>query len=122
MQLSDTANYNLTRADLLSPRPLHHPHIPPAAAEAVALLQGCFVGKTESFEQSSRGGVTFEDPGFQAVEVEVIYRPVGDEPNTGTTVAMVAVGWTPNTDTDLGVAVASVDGVERTFTDQATDR
>ena len=51
----------------------------------------------------------------------MIYCPVGDEPNTGAAVALVAVGWTPNTDTDLGVAVAPVDGVEGAFTDQAAD-
>ena len=55
------------------------------------------------------------------MEVEVVYRPVGDEPNTGAAVAVLAVGWTPDADTDLGVAVAPVDGVEGAFTDQATD-
>ena len=79
------------------------------------------MGKAESFEQSSRGGVACEDPGFQAVEVEVVYRPVGDEPNAGAAVALVAVGWTPNTDADLGVAVAPVDGVEGAFANQAAD-
>lgn len=79
------------------------------------------MGKAEAFKQSSRGGVACQDPGFQAVEVEVVYCPVGDEPNTGAAVAVVTVGWTPNTDADLGVAIAPVDGVEGAFTDQAAD-
>ena len=79
------------------------------------------MGKAEGFEQLSRGDVACQDPGFQAVEVEMLYRPVGDEPNAGAAVALVAVAWTPNTDTDLGVAVAPVDGVEGAFTDQAAD-
>lgn len=51
----------------------------------------------------------------------MVYRPVGDEPNTGAAVALVAIGRTPNTDADLGVAVAPVDSVEGAFTDQAAD-
>ena len=37
----------------LSLHPPHYPYVPPSAVKAVALVQGCFVGKAEGFEQSS---------------------------------------------------------------------